>query len=103
MTPEELSTISEAEREKRSQETHSINVCMAAGCMSLHAEQLKDALDKEVKSRGLGSQCCVRGVGCMGLCAAGPLVSVEPGGVMHKTVTPGDAKAMVDTLEKVPD
>ena len=54
-----------------------INVCVAAGCLSSRADQVKDALEKEVKAKGLDKQVQVKGVGCMGLCAAGPLVEIR--------------------------
>src|SRR5690606_6013912 len=102
MTPEELKTIADNEREQESRLAHSVNVCMAAGCLSLHSDQLKEALDKEVGERGLGGRCRVRGVGCMGLCAAGPLVSVEPAGALYQDVTPQDAPEIVESLERSP-
>ena len=73
MSPEELAKIATAERETRATFRHSLNVCTAAGCLSLHSDAIKDSLEAQVKSRGLDGQCKVRGVGCMGLCAAGPL------------------------------
>ena len=40
----------------------------------------------------------IRRVGCMGLCGHGPLVGVEPDGVMYERVTPESASTIVDTL-----
>jgi bidirectional [NiFe] hydrogenase diaphorase subunit len=99
MTAEELNTIADEERESRAGCAHCMNVCMAAGCMSLHSDQVKDSLEKAVKAKGLEGQCRVRAVGCMGLCAAGPLVSVEPQGVMYQSVTAADAPDLVATLD----
>src|SRR5688572_3502622 len=98
MSPEDLAKIATIERETRATFTHSLNVCTAAGCLSLHSDQLKDALESEVKQRGRDGKCKVRGVGCMGLCAAGPLVSVEPAGVMYQAVKPSDAGEIVETV-----
>ena len=98
MTPEELAKIATIERETRATFAHSLNVCTAAGCLSLHSDQLKTALETEVKQRGLDGRCKVRGVGCMGLCAAGPLVSFEPAGVMYQAVKPSDAGEIVETV-----
>ena len=102
MTPEELAKIATIERETRATFEHSLNVCTAAGCLSLHSDQLKAALETEVKQRGLDGHCKVRGVGCMGLCAAGPLVSVEPAGVMYQAVKPSDAGEIVERVESQP-
>jgi bidirectional [NiFe] hydrogenase diaphorase subunit len=102
MAPEELAKIATIERETRATFAHSLNVCTAAGCLSLHSDQLKAALDTEVKQSGLDGRCRVRGVGCMGLCAAGPLVSVEPAGVMYQAVKPTDASEIVESVESQP-
>jgi bidirectional [NiFe] hydrogenase diaphorase subunit len=41
----------------------------------------------------------VKGVGCMGLCSAGPLVSVETEGKMFANVTPEEAPDVVGSLD----
>src|SRR5271165_5331474 len=69
-----------------------VNVCNAAGCQSLRSEELKDALTKAAAGRGLSKDSCqVRQVGCLGLCGAGPLVSVTPSGHLYQKVQPEDA------------
>jgi len=98
MTPEELEQIAESEREAQKRFTHRVHVCVAAGCLSCQSQPLKDALDKEVAQRGIGERCQVKGVGCMGLCAEGPLVSTSRG-TMYKRATPADAGEILDSLE----
>ena len=93
MTPEELAQIAEETREKRGGEGRELNVCTAAGCLSLRSDALKAALEDEVKKSG--AQCRVRGVGCMGLCSQGPLVAEEPAGVMYSKATPAEAAEIV--------
>lgn len=101
MTSEELTKIAVIEQESRAQYRHSVNVCMAAGCISSRADQVKDALDKEVARRGLERHCQVKGVGCMGLCAAGPLVSIDQK-TMYQEVTAADASDIVQNLDAAP-
>ncbi len=100
MTYEELTKIATIEQESSKQYRHSLNVCTAAGCLSSRADQVKDALDKEVARRGLDRHCQVKGVGCMGLCAEGPLVSIENKGVMYQNVTSNDASDIVQALDQ---
>ena len=88
MTPEELDQIAETEREAQGQFTQRVNVCVAAGCLSCQSQSVKDALDQEVKRRGTKDHCQVKGVGCMGLCSEGPLVSTSAG-VLYKKVEAG--------------
>jgi bidirectional [NiFe] hydrogenase diaphorase subunit len=79
MTSEELLQIAEEVNAERQASDFEVNVCVALGCLSQHSDKLKDALTAEaaVASSRTGKRCHVRGTGCMGLCAAGPLVRVE--------------------------
>ncbi len=98
MNQDDLKNIAIEEQEKNSAIQHEIKVCVAASCISSHSDQVKSALEQEVKARGLGECCKVKGVGCMGLCAAGPLVSSHHGEQMFQSVTASDAAAVVDTV-----
>ena len=106
MTLEELEQIAESERAAQSQITERVNVCVAAGCLSCQSQSVKDALDQEVARRGTKDHCQVKGVGCMGLCSEGPLVStnvVSCGvGVLYKKVEAGDGAAILDSLAGEP-
>ncbi len=97
MTPEELDEIAESERAAQSQFTQRANVCVAAGCLSCQSQSVKDALDQEVSRRGIKDHCQIRGVGCMGLCAEGPLVSTSSG-VLYQKVQAADGAAILDSL-----
>ena len=102
MTPEELLKIALIEREARAQSRHGVDVCVAAGCLSSRSDLVKDALDKEVTRRGLERHCQVRGVGCLGLCAEGPLVQVTTAGrpsVLYQRVTDKDVPDVITALD----
>ena len=97
MTPEELEQIAEDERAEQSRYTERVHVCVAAGCLSCQSQSVKDALDQEVANRGTKDRCQVKGVGCMGLCSEGPLVSTSTG-VLYKKVEAADSPAILDSL-----
>ena len=99
MSPEELEQIANTERDAQAAIPQRVNVCVAAGCLSCQSQAVKDALDKEVARRGPDAHCNVRGVGCMGLCAEGPLVSTN-NGTLYKRVAATDAAAVLDGLEQ---
>ena len=101
MTPEELEQIANEEREAQAGIPQKVNVCVAAGCLSCQSQAVKEALDKEVTRRGPGAHCKIKGVGCMGLCAEGPLVSTS-NGTLYKRVAASDAVALLDGLEQGP-
>ena len=60
------------------------------------------ALEQEATRHPIGAKCHVRGVGCPGLCALGPLVTVKPDGHLYKTVKPEDAHDIVNSLGAEP-
>src|SRR5262249_23766557 len=102
MTPEELAQLATAERQATEQYAHRIHVCTATACQAAGSEEIKAALTEEVKSRGLEARCLVKSVGCPGLCAAAPLVSVEPGGVLYQHVAPADAADIAQSVGSAP-
>jgi bidirectional [NiFe] hydrogenase diaphorase subunit len=93
MIIDDLDAIAEAERSSGKKIV--IRCCMAAGCMSSHSEAVKTALEKVIRDSGLSDRIEVRGVGCMRLCCQGPLVGIDPEGVIYEKVTPEDAPALV--------
>ncbi len=102
MTPEELGEITAKQEDEERQFKHRLHVCTAAGCISSGSDKVKAALEKEVKDRGLEHQCKVKGVGCMGLCANGPLVADKPRNVMYQNVTEDDAADIIKSLDSEP-
>jgi bidirectional [NiFe] hydrogenase diaphorase subunit len=101
MNPEELDQIAETQRDTESRFAHKVNVCMAAGCMSCQSQGVKDVLDKEIKARGVQERCKTKAVGCMGLCAEGPLVSIDTG-TLYQHVSASDAGEILDHLDGPP-
>lgn len=100
--PEDLQEIAQARREHEAQFRHCISVCMAAGCLSSGADKVKAALEAVIAERGLQKEILVKGVGCMGPCAAGPLVAVDIDGVVYHDVSPADAAQIIDSLDQKP-
>ena len=83
---------------------YTAKVCMAAGCLSSQSDGVKKALEEGVGKHG----CQIKGVGCMGLCAQGPLVEVtstvddETESVMYQNVKPADAEEIIASLGEKP-
>jgi bidirectional [NiFe] hydrogenase diaphorase subunit len=102
MTLEELATLAAAERETQTRYPHRIGVCTATACEAAGSVAIQQALAAAVADQGLAEQCAVKGVGCPGLCAAAPLVAVEPGGVLYQHVAPTDAAAIARAVGGAP-
>jgi bidirectional [NiFe] hydrogenase diaphorase subunit len=88
-----------AESERKAQKEIRICVCVAAGCLSANAQEVINRLKATVEETGLKEKVDVVGVGCMGLCSEGPLVRVEPQGLLYAKVTPDDAPSIVTALK----
>jgi bidirectional [NiFe] hydrogenase diaphorase subunit len=97
MVLEDLIQIKEAELAR--QKKHTLRCCLAAGCMSSQAQEVKDALVKAVTDAGLENDVEVRGVGCLKLCCEGPLVVVDPERMLFQKVRPEDAASIVGVLK----
>ena len=99
MLLDEIREASETERERQEQFEHNIRVCTAAGCASCRSDSLLESLQEGIKERSLDERVCAKPVGCMGLCSAGALVSVDdPGGVLYQKVQPEDSGELIDSL-----
>jgi bidirectional [NiFe] hydrogenase diaphorase subunit len=99
MLAEELRTVAEEERERQAARSACISVCGAAGCQSPQSEALKTALADAAAAQGHPPEnCLVRQVGCLGLCGAAPMVSVEPGGILYQRAKPEDAADIIRSL-----
>lgn len=96
MTIEELDQIAESTRAEYAKFDHEINVCMGTGCLSQHSDKLRDALSKQVEAQGKNA--FVRRTGCMGLCAAGPLVLVDPEETLYQHAHEEHAEVIVKSL-----
>ena len=71
-----------------------VYVCMT-GCRAYGADQVRVALEEEIKKQGLYNQVEVRSTGCHGFCAKAPVISVDPLGVQYQEVAPEDAAEIV--------
>jgi bidirectional [NiFe] hydrogenase diaphorase subunit len=103
MNLDDLADMAEEIREADAGVTHELRVCMAASCQSSGAQNVFEGL-REAAPKDCG--CRVKAVGCMGLCSAGPLVSVtDKSGettALYSDVEPEDAQDLVDSLDGAP-
>ncbi|QIK38264.1 NADH-quinone oxidoreductase subunit L [Caldichromatium japonicum] len=104
-----LDDLAELAARHRAEETHEqeIRVCVAASCQSSGSLPVLEALKEACATQGNG-RCKVKGVGCMGLCSAGPLVAVAErdaelnSSLLYRNVTPVDAPEILASLQGPP-
>ena len=77
-----------------------IRICMT-GCKAYGAEEVKEALTREIAARGLTKTVEIRETGCQGFCARAPVLTIDPLGIFYQEVTPADAAdIVVRTIQK---
>nr|AAX89149.1 HoxF [Allochromatium vinosum] len=105
-----LEDLAEQAAQYRNEDAHierEVRVCVAASCQSAAAVPVLEALKSACDTQGAGS-CKVKGVGCMGLCSAGPLVAVADKdcalneSALYRDVTPDDAPDIMASVCSTP-
>lgn len=73
-----------------------ILVCTGTGCLAGESEKVAKNLQLIIKARGYENEVNVIKTGCFGFCEKGPIVKVEPDNAFYVSVSPKDAKEIVD-------
>src|SRR6185312_8790153 len=74
-------------------------VCQAAGCLSAQSDLVFQEITDRLVADGV-TDVAVKRVGCLGLCAAGPLVEVPETGELFRKVSPDDVGEVVARLKE---
>jgi NADH-quinone oxidoreductase subunit F len=84
---------------------YQILVCAGAGCISSDCGLVRDAVTEQIKALSLEKEVKVYETGCMGTCAAGPVMLILPDRIFYTNLTPEAAKYIVKshiTEQKIP-
>ncbi len=74
---------------------HTVLVCSGAGCVSSNCVEVREALLAELQKAGIAGSIKVKQTGCIGTCAVGPVMIVEPDGIFYCGLKPEDARTIV--------
>lgn len=74
-----------------------ILICGGTGCKASNSFNVIDALQKEVKDKGLEDKVKVIKTGCFGFCAQGPIVQILPDKTFYIKVSEDDVKEIVES------
>ncbi|MFZ5519109.1 MAG: NADH-quinone oxidoreductase subunit NuoF [Candidatus Zhuqueibacterota bacterium] len=75
--------------------THCL-VCAGTGCVSNHAFDIKEALEKELVRQGLENEVAVITTGCNGFCERGPVMVVQPDNIFYQELKVKDIPFLVE-------
>lgn len=98
-----IERLTELENEQRERESHydrTIRVCNSTACQSAGSAAVLKALRDQTRDRGI-LKTCVKGVGCMGLCSAGPLVEASQSQgdpTLYRQVTTDDVPELLEHI-----
>ncbi|WP_300526325.1 NADH-ubiquinone oxidoreductase-F iron-sulfur binding region domain-containing protein [Aminiphilus sp.] len=96
--------LEDLEHRRRELEAHRaegarVRICAGTGCLAGGSAHVKAAFETEAARRGLtlGVDFRAETTGCHGFCEEGPLVVVEPGGILYRRVQPGDVAEILES------
>ncbi|MBS4023058.1 MAG: NADH-quinone oxidoreductase subunit NuoF [Dethiobacter sp.] len=106
---DDLTRLAEGHRQKLSQQRTRVLVCAGTGCivsgsLKVYEEfgrvlaQKNLTVDVSLVSEGKAGQVGLVKSGCQGFCQKGPLVRVEPSGILYTGVSPEDVTEIVNTF-----
>ncbi|MCL1816410.1 MAG: NAD(P)H-dependent oxidoreductase subunit E, partial [Clostridiales bacterium] len=93
----DLQKIKKDFEKKMSQYKYHIYVCGGGGCISTNCLQTKEAIADCLREHNLEDKVAVSFTGCMGTCAVGPVLLIEPEGVFYTRVNVRRAYEIVES------
>ena len=72
-----------------------VRLCAGGGCLASGEPELKAALERALVDEGLYSKIPIKETGCLGPCSRGPVMMVDPEGIIYEGLTASDAPRIV--------
>ena len=73
-----------------------ITLCEGPACMHKNSRELQTVIEQELAKRGMAENVRINLSGCLGMCAKGPVMVVNPGYIMYGKVTPNDIPRIIE-------
>jgi NADH-quinone oxidoreductase subunit F len=91
----DLEQIKKSYNEDTAAYKYQVLVCSGAGCVSSSCGEVRDAVADELCKIGMSDQVLLRETGCMGTCAAGPVMLILPERTFYTKLTPDIARKVI--------
>ena len=101
MNEQRINTIADLAQIKSAYDEHTagypyqVLICSGAGCISSSCKEVRDAVADEIYNIGMQDQVLLRETGCMGTCAAGPVMLILPERTFYTKLTPENARQVI--------
>ncbi|CAG0939401.1 partial NADH-quinone oxidoreductase subunit E, partial [Candidatus Brocadiaceae bacterium] len=108
----DLNVIKQSYQQKAALAARRIVVCAGTGCVANGALKVLRALEEEIAAAGIPVSVALKfeaphkenthlsGSGCQGFCQMGPLVTIEPEGILYVRVKKEDVAEIVESTLK---
>jgi NADH:ubiquinone oxidoreductase subunit F (NADH-binding)/(2Fe-2S) ferredoxin len=83
-------------KKTKKQSRANLMICAGTGCIASGSMKIKDALQQEIKKRGLDEELKIVLTGCNGFCAQGPIMAVLPDEIFYEALKPEDIPHLVE-------
>jgi NADH-quinone oxidoreductase subunit F len=70
-------------------------ICQGTGCLSSKSNEIKEEFEEQIIAEGLEKEVKVDFTGCHGFCAQGPIVIIEPEGILYCKIKLAHVKNVV--------
>ena len=96
---DQFETLRDTVTKQRAKHQQQILVCCGTGCLASGAKQVAEAFAEQVEERGLDAEVglFVKPTGCHGFCERGPLVALQPSGILYTKVKAKQVAEILDT------
>ena len=96
MQIEDLTGIQARVSQERKKVDYHVMICSGTSCQASESLHLRDLLAEELAARRLTKKVQIVETGCMGFCAVGPLMRIEPDDYFYQRLTPEDIPRIVE-------
>ncbi len=94
-TKEDINSMRENLLLERQKITKTLILCGDTACKAARAQDVIDAVNKELLAQEMDTTIQLRVTGCHGFCEQGPVAVIEPGNIFYCHVTPEDAHDII--------
>ncbi|MEJ2701778.1 MAG: NADH-ubiquinone oxidoreductase-F iron-sulfur binding region domain-containing protein [Sedimentisphaerales bacterium] len=92
---DDLKILSDRLKQKQEGFKTIITICGGTGCRASGARAVIEALDRELRDKGLSKKVRVVVTGCHGFCEQGPIMVIEPGNTFYCHLKPQDVPEII--------
>ncbi len=95
---DQFETLRAQARESNASRKQQVHVCCGTGCLAWGSKKVAEAFAAEIAKRSIDAtvDLFVKSTGCHGFCERGPLVALQPSGILYTKVKPNRVEEIVE-------